>query len=302
MKLLLTRNFIDALTRPYDAEVVKFMLHPNISDSTEPFVIVNDDNKVEIICFKRTVIKIFLECHDYCNSLELLRPDDQYLFTMGLLLSTTENRSALNLHKKLVSNLDASCLDRELRFLERLLSSNYPKLNKSSSLWEFYKQMYAKFKNALGFNVWQTFTLSCEQHFANYYCCNFIRWYSTQLSDSERGLLVRNLFSFAKQHVSDPSIWGALGFMIDKNTVENAIGFIDALPVTNWCPFITILEYSSRDKSTADKLRLRWKKSSIEFDRGSPVIPEDVANDLNALSTFMNDAFKTLLLQKLESL
>ncbi|CDO94509.1 unnamed protein product [Kluyveromyces dobzhanskii CBS 2104] len=265
----------------------------------EEFIVVQDAQRTEIVCFKSTMIKIFVECHSLFYQLDTVNLDERLYTLQGLLLVTTENRTVLNMYLKTLEIMIPDKLSNEIRFIERLLSCNYAKLNKSSSLWNLYKKLYSKWGNNITFQAWETVTTSCNQHFANYYCCNFIRWFHDQLNKEQQRCFVDDFFLFSKKHVSDPSIWSALGAIIEASDIKLIIAFIDSLPVTSWSPFLALLGSGNRNiEATRAALRHWTKDSEVSFSKGTPIVPDVIENDLYLRSKFMNKAWKTLFLDK----
>lgn len=298
----LALSICNELKRPFDDKRVRFVFYPNSNDIHEPFLVISEKETVEIVCFKRTVLQIFLECHKMFYRRDKLQQEDRYIMCIGLLLTTTENRTVLNLYRDILQRLSTEQLNEEIRIIERMLCSNNPRLNKSSSLWELYRQIFAENRETCEFNVWNTITLSCEQHFANYYCCYFLRWYSDQLEENDRTILIQNLYGFAKRHMSDVSIWSALSYIIDDKYIEELVQFIEFLPVTSWCPFIPILEYGYKNPKFAERLKNQWTKTDVILENGSLMIPETIEKDLRALTEYKHNGYTTLLLCKLDQL
>ncbi|QEU58862.1 Ecm9 [Kluyveromyces lactis] len=300
----LTQKVINALQADYDTSEVQFLIYPTPPPGVkDEFIVVQHEQRTEVVCFKKTMMKIFIECHKLFYRLDSLDDDEQLFVILGLLLTTTENRTALNMLLAKLNKLRETEINREILFVERLLSCNSARLNKSSSLWDLYKRLYTAYDNNLKFKVWDTVTISCEQHFANYYCCNFVRWFHSQLNDSYRQHFVDDFLRFSKKHVNDPSIWSALGTMIGKTDFDQVIIFIDSLPVTTWSPFLAVLEFGSRNTQIIPSLMKHWTKDdTIFFYHGTPIIPDYIENDLNSKSKFMSNAWKTHLLEKLQKL
>ncbi|AMD21813.1 HFL043Cp [Eremothecium sinecaudum] len=199
-----------------------------------PIMVDSGTSHIEVICFKKTFLKIFTECHskltellDHNSNLEL----DVYLGTIGLLFTTFENRTILNLHESLfldmVNSIDGDkSLRKEIRLVEALLSSNLSKLNKSSSLWLWYKKLVV-LQREKNFNseiqVVKTCLASAELHPSNYYSWNMLRWYCDIVrEENNRDHIFHNIRKFAFSHLKDISAWEMLSHFYLGNWDYNA--------------------------------------------------------------------------------
>ncbi|QLG72670.1 hypothetical protein HG535_0D03780 [Zygotorulaspora mrakii] len=244
---------------------------PDQAGITERYFSVNEDQHIEIVCFKKTYISIFEECHNYfftngyknskCkrNGLTMFQqitneepplyqaPLDMntYVATIGLLLTTPENKTAINLYLDSVlyklndfsglTNYKAAILQEEATLVGRLLTSSNNKLNKSSSLWCLYRKLYLLLRDAAGTIDYITiFVCSASRHFSNYYCWETVRWFydvvPTELAKME-------LFSatkiFCLQNTRDSSSWSALAYMICQKKAKIDFNWHDSIRLQN---------------------------------------------------------------------
>lgn len=301
MELELTTSIVNALHGPYETKEVRLMIYQNApSEVKEPFVVIHSETHTEIVLFKKVLLKMFMECHHLFYQWESLDTYRQRLVCSGLLIVTTENRTALNMYSKILSELTETSIQREVHFIELLLSCNRAKLNKSSSLWELYKKLYSEYQGRIKFEVWRTIKLSCDQHFANYYCCNFIKWYYNKLEYQQREAFIKQYIQFAMAHVSDPSIWTVLGKILRKNDLDCILNFVESLPVTTWPPFSAVLEFASRNMDIIPIVKERWEqKEGVVFYKGTVIVPKEIEDDLNLRTQYLHDGWKSLLLIKL---
>ncbi|AEY96694.1 FAEL288Wp [Eremothecium gossypii FDAG1] len=208
--------------------------HPNVQLRLQPpqpgyegIVAIPNDGSTEVVCFQEAFCEIFLECHKIIANCLGDRggplPRETFMATVGLLFTSYENRSALNLHERLfLEKMDSSggteTLDREIRYVEALLTSNIGKLNKSSSLWLWYRKLVLLQRekcSSVGPRVIEVCKRSAELHFANYYCWNTLRWYYDVLEWSHEDVApVREMVrKFAFSHLRDVSAWDALSYL-----------------------------------------------------------------------------------------
>ncbi|CCK68340.1 Ecm9p KNAG_0A06860 [Huiozyma naganishii CBS 8797] len=229
------------------------------------FLTINEPNCHEIICFKSTWLMIFREAHDYIND-KILHSNtnsngtvDQFLLyqmTIGLLMTTAENKMNLNLHKGAFfrcltsSEEDLKFLRREIAVVSRLLTCTNNKINKSSSLWCWYRQLFALWNRyRLPLDLWDTdiFMRSGSKHFSNYYCWNTCRWIFDNLTDfTVKEKLFHETKRFAFQNTRDSSCWHALTYMACQQQTKNIFaikdyetlnkGRVEGTPEIVWLP------------------------------------------------------------------
>ncbi|CAG61838.2 unnamed protein product [Nakaseomyces glabratus] len=268
--------------------------------------------------------------------------NDTYLATVGLLLTTPENKTIINLHYKCLLELcadDTKALQREVVYLQRLLSCTNNRINKSSSLWLLYKKLYIQFNKTITFNVNTTLIKSAENHFSNYYAWNFARWYYINTTIEERSSLLTRTRYFCNTHFKDSAAWSAFMFMLlpiddshEKFLAENCltdsldhksqpleqefvekevrsvINRIDILQCPEWSPFALVLAATKHMRGCPlHDIFVKWKQEINQYEAQNDTIkffhrqPMFDKNDTNILSRqlFMHIAYKKTLLDKL---
>ncbi|AET40523.1 Ecm9p Ecym_6131 [Eremothecium cymbalariae DBVPG len=251
MALELTGKLYSLITSENQQDV-RLLVYPDQPDYP-PITVIPSDYYVEIICFKSTYRQIFEECHqEFTKYLDegLDSVIDPYLITIGLLFTSFENRSILNLHESLFSNAlnsENPCqkLQREIKIIETILSCNINSLNKSSSLWLWYRKLIVlkreRFRDA-SLRVVEVCTRSAALHSANYYCWNFLRWYyDISLTDlEERKSLRSSISGFAFSHLTDASAWDALAHVYsfsgdyNRSDYERLVRRFNMTTVIDW--------------------------------------------------------------------
>ncbi|AGO10185.1 AaceriAEL288Wp [[Ashbya] aceris (nom. inval.)] len=208
--------------------------HPNVQLRLQPpqpgykgIVAIPNNDSTEVVCFLDAFREIFIECHkilaDCLENRTGTVPPDAFMATIGLLFTSYENRSALNMHERLfLERMDSSeaakSLDQEIKYVEALLTSNIGKLNKSSSLWIWYRKLVVLQREMFTTahqRVIEVCRQSAELHFANYYCWNTLRWYYDVLEWSNEDVtpLREMVRAFAFSHLRDVSAWDALSYL-----------------------------------------------------------------------------------------
>lgn len=147
---------------------------------------------------------------------------ETYYFSLGYLLTTPENKTNFNIHLDTFRGLLAideskELLEKELRVIQRLLTSTNNRLNKSSSLWHLYRQLYTlslQFSRNFDHDYLSTFLESGDRHFSNYYCWNAAKWFFDIFTISQREALVKRTMEFCFRNFKDSSSWDALTYMI----------------------------------------------------------------------------------------
>lgn len=237
-------------TKFYDT--FKFVIIPQVSENGNRFELFQEDNQVEIVCYKSTFLSLFKECHIF---LKKFVPDMQfktyldtnvnpfsfYQITIGLLLTTTENKTNINMHSdvffallnKLKShNERIDFLSKETFIITRLLTCSSNKVNKSSSLYIWYRKLFILWQGYVSEHTdnkidkllltSKLFIDSGKQHFANYYSWNTSRWiFDNMESLKSKELFINAIKSFCFQNLSDCSSWDTLSYMICQYKVRN---------------------------------------------------------------------------------
>jgi len=173
--------------------------------------------------------------------------------TLGILLVANDHHTVLNIHERIVNNIlernninnetittseflfidSKKFLEKEFSFISLILNSNNNKLNKSSTLWHFYKkifiynQIYEIKLNPKWFI--RTALYSCELHPTNYYSWNFIKtiynWCQLNQNQEEEELtkfISNQVKDFCKKHTSDSAAWNCLADLsiYDKDSYD----------------------------------------------------------------------------------
>ncbi|CEP60885.1 Ecm9p LALA0_S02e01882g [Lachancea lanzarotensis] len=216
------------------------------------FTNINDGNSSEIYCSKSTYLKIFAEARrlirqDTSNA--LINDEDKYLGTLGLLLITPEDRTALKLHEDLLlkrlqtqpggqwtgSDGSTRLFCYELSAISLLLTSSVNRVNKSSSLWLLFRKVYAlkrEFYPDPDIDFSSLFTSSAERHISNYYCWNTFRWVYDLETPAAQTELLKVVWGFSIRHPKDSSAWWALGHVL-LSLPELASNFIQNYNAVN---------------------------------------------------------------------
>ncbi|SMN17737.1 similar to Saccharomyces cerevisiae YKR004C ECM9 Non-essential protein of unknown function [Maudiozyma saulgeensis] len=241
------KNLYDYLIKWGDFLSFKLEFSPDQPGFEGQSFFINEDTQnqtVELVCFKSTFLKVFAEAHNNFNkyvshSIESPIDWDVYYMTIGYLMTTPENKTILNLHEDCVLKLLSQSPDRmdfltkELLVTQSLLTSTRNSLNKSSSMWYWYRKLYILFGQHTAVSdetllmKWiPTFKNSAELHKCNYYCWNTVRWFF----DIVPSLKVKtDLFEMTKEfcfkHVSDCSSWDTLGYIVSHQQENNKFNF-----------------------------------------------------------------------------
>lgn len=195
---------------------------------------------LEIGLTKSSYVALFIEVHTFWHRqcmgkaplVDRQLPDevmDLYLMTLGLLLTTPENRPALNLHQDLVfliSATDALFLERDFDIATCFLQSRLKRINKSPLLWFWIKKLTIllvlnnldSHKQQLRFTTLVARTLaSFRHHYSNYYAGSFLLWLCHVLNgvsgpnfDSLLVILQKELTQSCRSTLLDVSLWTSL--------------------------------------------------------------------------------------------
>ncbi|EDO14754.1 hypothetical protein Kpol_354p2 [Vanderwaltozyma polyspora DSM 70294] len=236
-ELILCKEFYEILVANNEKST-KLTIAPNQQGIDTNYYIAADPTGVEIICFKSTFFKIFKEAHHYLRDSENWhknpKPIGIFYATIGLLLTTPENKTILNIHEEIFwDELEnnsfqlSHIVQNEIILIERLLTASNNKLNKSSSLWSYYKKLYSILKtdNMDSFNISQTILYSGRRHISNYYCWNASRWFFDICEKEVKSNLYLNAKEYCFANVSDCSSWSALSYYICQNQLQNQTNY-----------------------------------------------------------------------------
>ncbi|KAG0658277.1 hypothetical protein C6P45_002213 [Maudiozyma exigua] len=205
-----------------------------------------DNNTVELICFKSSLLTLFSEGHSYLNEIILREKEftnswDVYYMTLGFMLSTPENKMILAMHEDCLLILISESadtrqiLEKELLLVQALLTSTRNSINKSSSMWYLYRKIYLLMEQnnvesvqiSLKYLI-STFRNSAGLHVSNYYCWNTLRWFFDVIPSQQiKQAIFEMTKSFCLRHISDCSSWDALGYICCQskekysNNIEN---------------------------------------------------------------------------------
>lgn len=190
------------------------------------------ENIREVVCFKPSFFSIFMEAHNYFQNKLLPRAANSDLYksfycTVGLLLTTPENKTNLKRHEALLLTLlnDKHCkltdlLNKEIKLVKAMLSCSNNRLNKSSSLWFFLKKLYVlskKFGTDDNRTIMSVFIMSASQHTSNYYCWNTSKMFFDIFVEKEQLKMLQQTEDFCFKNAKDCSAWSALGYMLTQN-------------------------------------------------------------------------------------
>ncbi|CCE64177.1 hypothetical protein TPHA_0G03370 [Tetrapisispora phaffii CBS 4417] len=238
--LALSKELFEKLTIDTDDKVCILRFGSDQESINENYFISNEKDKIEIICFKKTFFRVFKEAHDYfykvINTKSNFLQDESliegtYLCTIGLLLTTPENKTIIRIHEDIVKyclkSYDAESklkfINNEIAVVEKLLTSSNNKLNKSSSLWTLYKKLFmvsSEFKENISLHYLSVFMSSANLHFSNYYSWNTLRWFYDLLGNNEKIILFDKTKQFCFKNMRDCSAWDTLADMACKSDGE----------------------------------------------------------------------------------
>ncbi|AQZ16622.1 ECM9 (YKR004C) [Zygosaccharomyces parabailii] len=285
------------------------------------FFLSDDGNSVEIVCFKSTYLLVFKEAHNYFNQFQPLsacpKNWETYYSSLGFLLTTPENKTNFNVHFDTVLNLFKEnevrrLIAKELKIVQRLLTSSNNRLNKSSSLWQLYRKLYTlSFGWDVGDNhdYLSTFLDSGIRHFSNYYSWNTANWYFDIVTTSEKLATVEQTKKYCFRNFKDTSSWNALTYMVcqsknkfnynikeyhrlqkmlnlsgkfhDENWLQCNVGeifkeiikLIDSFSVEEWSPFLCCLAIAFTFSDLNTKtLTARWRSDVETFEKKHGVV------------------------------
>lgn len=249
-----SKELVTILSQPFFYDSFKLVIIPQINSDGKNFEVFQKGNQIEVICYKSTLISIFKENHKF---IEKYLPDlnfntivgnttkvnyiDFYNVTVGLLLTTAENKTNFNLHSDVFFIIwnNIKYEDEKFEFLlketfiiQRLLTCSLNKINKSSSLYIWYRKLfilwqhihnqhYNKNIEKLIFNS-KIFIQSGKQHFANYYCWNTAKWIFDNLNSlTLKQAYFNDIKLYCLQNISDSSSWDCLSYMVCQHKLRN---------------------------------------------------------------------------------
>ena len=244
LKLRCCKELYDNLTDWRGHLSLKLEFAPDQPGFEDKLFFTNEDsnnNTMELVCFKSTVLKLFIEVHNYLDEFILKGKKstdrwDMYYMTLGYMLTTPENKMILDIHEDCILTLISQSINaneilkKELLFVQTLLTSTRNSLNKSSSMWYLYRKLYILMdQNNIGceellLQHWiSTFENSAELHVSNYYCWNTLRWFFDVIpSYHVKKTIFGMTKSFCLKHVSDCSSWDTLGYISCQNKDESS--------------------------------------------------------------------------------
>ena len=255
-KCTLSEELVTLLSKPHFYDSFKLVIIPQINNDQNNFEVFQEGNQIEIICYKSTFISIFKENHMF---MEKYLPDmnldtfiknnskfnyiDLYNATVGLLLTTAENKTNFNLHSAIFftiwnsinsENEKFDFLLKETFIVQRLLTCSLNKINKSSSLfiwyrklfilWQYNHKQYHNNNNIIEKLMFtsKVFIQSGKQHFANYYNWNTAKWVFDNLNNvAWKQTFFNDVKQFCFQNVSDSSSWDCLSYMVCQYKLKN---------------------------------------------------------------------------------
>ncbi|CCD27391.1 Ecm9p NDAI_0K02000 [Naumovozyma dairenensis CBS 421] len=249
-RLTLCKELFELLIDEYPQDHCILTIAPDQQNIKSNFYVDKTSNHSEVICFKGTYLRILKEAHDYFN--EFINFDmrerskinrkgnnnaeysywNTYYMTIGMFLCTPEHKTIFTLHEEIFIKLlqqygsdddkakKIDLLNKELKLIQRFLSSENNRLNKSSSMWHYYKKLYvinqlilSPEKNKDNDYI-MTFFHSLMKHPTNYYSWNTMRWFFDNI-DSMRMALFEKVKRYCFQHSSNCSSWSALAYFLN---------------------------------------------------------------------------------------
>ncbi|KAH3679958.1 hypothetical protein WICMUC_000701 [Wickerhamomyces mucosus] len=250
------------------------------------FLVLENASAIEIVITKGTIKKIFKECQPffkrYLENGQIIDNEqamkDLFYVTIGYLLITNENNTILNIHEDIIFDLietqlskliiipgedtriedKNSFLIKEVLFLQSLLTSNIPKINKSSSLWYLFKklQLITLDRRLLildspsyEFIFFQSALTSAKRHTNNYYSWQFVKGLinTSKVLTGCKFILssTDTIEAYAKSHLNESAAWDCFIDLITLN--------MDALRLTLYenGKYSTRIKYELSDERLA---------------------------------------------------
>ncbi|CAL9729314.1 protein Ecm9p [Monosporozyma unispora] len=245
-------ELVNLLSKKQFYDSFKLIIIPQVSDNGHKFELFEEEHQAEVVCYKSTFIGIFKEAHQfmrqYLTDLDFqtyLNTNTNYLtfyqVTIGLILTTAENKTNFNLHNDIFfviwNNLKSKVekidfLLKETFIITRLLTCSSNKVNKSSSLYIWYRKLFILWQGFLKEDhdgnidklllTSRLFLASGKQHLANYYSWNTSRWIFDNLELKPlKQTFINDVKSFCFQSFSDCSSWDTLSYMICQYKIKN---------------------------------------------------------------------------------
>lgn len=256
--LIDSQELFDVLIDSTKYNGAKYLQMLPLSDEIKPFFISNsnitsggNDNEIiefnkiltydneeqgltEVIILKESIIQTFLNSFklfkekyinddDNDDDNDTVFNNEKYLISLIILIITPEDHKFLNIHLKqfkLIYGENSNFLKFEINLIISLLTSNLPKTNKSSSLWELLKKLtilkfqelnelqdIIKFINILISCVFK----SCKLHNRNYYGWSFMKFLINLIkliefnnnNNDDNEIIINNLISKFNDKIND---------------------------------------------------------------------------------------------------
>ncbi|SCU94811.1 LADA_0G11474g1_1 [Lachancea dasiensis] len=262
----LVKELFDHLSNCRVNQITTFTVLPDelYPYNESKFLHVNETAVDEIICSKSTYLNLFCEGRQFLNSES--SKNGNYLATFCILSVTPEDRKVLLQHENLVlrrlrgnscnqwkaDKVSQAFFQIELQAITLLLTCSVNRVNKSSSLWLYFRKLYVlahELFPSIIVNHSGLFLQSASRHASNYYCWNTFRWiYDLQIQKTKDALL-DTLWKFCFSHSMDSSSWWALGHALLGSTD------LSQLSIEDYSALRAKLNLPKHDKSYA-KLRL----------------------------------------------
>ncbi|CAI4045059.1 Ecm9p SKDI_11G2160 [Saccharomyces kudriavzevii IFO 1802] len=250
LNLPLCKEFFEKITTHLEHDNFKLTVARDQPSIALPYYLDKNAHHIELVTFKSTFLSLFQESHTYFNGtlsdqkLNYVFDENIYFMTIGLLLTTPENKTIHNIHEQLLRKYfqDNSILSipnlfvKEVRLVQRLLCSSSNRINKSSSLWILYRKLYVLSlgaKTPVFPDFCFLFNSSASQHFSNYYCWNTARWFYDNSTFDKKKELFDLTKRFCFQHIKDCSSWSTLAYMVCQQKLKNVYNIHDFQRLTS---------------------------------------------------------------------
>ncbi|KAH3673433.1 hypothetical protein WICPIJ_009821 [Wickerhamomyces pijperi] len=186
-------------------------------DIVQHMIIIEEEGKKELIIDKSMIKLVFKECCPVIkDQLTSNNEDFMFLATKGIMLILNEHITVINRHQdillsKLHGNTEESTaiLRHEINLLRSLLTSNNPKINKSSSLWTLFKKLY-------------THILSLDP--SN----------QPRITANINELFISTVLQSAKSHTNNYYAWLAMKFLIQVTQIMKDLETLQTIKDTIW--------------------------------------------------------------------
>jgi len=172
----------------------------------------------DIIIKRSTLIACFSECYKYLYQVPNPSKDDLYFATLGILLVSAEDHTALNLNWEILQNSPEK-MHSTFKVITLYLTCSISKTNKSASLWLYYRKLLIRFisedpkcqKNLIK-QILDVIILSIKIHKRSYYAGYTLRFMIALLRMTNNNDLIQyylnKIFHYVRTDgLNDMSMW-----------------------------------------------------------------------------------------------